>query len=483
MRKRITGTLFLIMILCGHLFAHSGKPKYHVIIDTDGTLEDMRALNMLLSGNDIRVLAITCSQGMLPADSVFVKVRNMLSALHHEGIPVGISRSPETDNPSEASTVKDALWQNPGDHDGLYFTGEATAILNHTTEDYPERITLIALGSLKTYADWLKKYPGIREKIDRILWYNNHNFTGGVNYRLSPGSYEYIRNTGIITELITGKKDAFPVDQDYFDVIRNAGSVYADQITALHSRRPATDKPDREQQFLSKDMLPLYLTVPVLFDVKKNEDVKYVSINPLIPPAYIHEIIGKLLISATTTNNRVFNSFPVETNLYKPEYAGMMNETIKKFGLAEWKAVSLTNEIHGHTGIYSILGAKMGIRAMDFFNVGVNNLEVTTFAGNDPPLSCFNDGIQISTGATIGQGLITISDSISAVPSAIFEFNGRKVRMAAKPEIAEQMQRDIKYGVETFGALTDPYWLYIEDLAIKYWAEFDRHEIFFIEWK
>jgi len=84
----------------------------------------------------------------------------------------------------------------------------------------------------------------------------------------------------------------------------------------------------------------------------------------------------------------------------------MLNKTIGKFGLVEWKAISMTNEIHGHTGIYSIIGAKMGIRAMEYFNVGVNNLEeVTTFAGNNSPLSCFNDGVQISTGATIGQVL------------------------------------------------------------------------------
>lgn len=141
----------------------------------------------------------------------------------------------------------------------------------------------------------------------------------------------------------------------------------------------------------------------------------------------------------------------------------------------------MTNEIHGHTGIYSIIGAKMGIRAMEYFNVGVNNLEVITFAGNDPPLSCFNDGLQISTGATIGQGLITVSDSISAIPSAIFEFNNQKVRIAIKPEIARQMLDEIKYGVNNYGLLSDTYWVYIEKLAIDYWAGFDRQKIFLIE--
>ncbi len=249
----------------------------------------------------------------------------------------------------------------------------------------------------------------------------------------------------------------------------------------MHSQASVVEKIDDKHLHLWDDIVPLYLTVPILFDIETIHNIKFASINQQIPPSFVYETIGKLLISTTTTNNQVFTAFPIDTALYKPEYAKMLNETVGKFGLIEWKAISMTNEIHGHTGIYSIIGAKMGIRAMEYFNVGVNNLEVITFAGNNPPLSCFNDGVQISTGATIGQGLITISDSISAIPSAIFEFNNKKVNLALKPEIAEQMQYEIKYGVANFGLLSDKYWLYIEELAIKYWTDFDRQEIFTIK--
>jgi pyrimidine-specific ribonucleoside hydrolase len=123
----------------------------------------------------------------------------------------------------------------------------------------------------------------------------------------------------------------------------------------------------------------------------------------------------------------------------------------------------------------------MGIRAMEYFNLGVNNLEVISLAGGDPPLSCFNDGIQISNGATLGQGLISIADSVSAVPSAIFTFNRQRVFMALKEEIAEQMQNEIRFGVQNYGLQSDDYWLYIEKLALKYWEVYDRHEIFMIK--
>jgi pyrimidine-specific ribonucleoside hydrolase len=156
----------------------------------------------------------------------------------------------------------------------------------------------------------------------------------------------------------------------------------------------------------------------------------------------------------------------------------MIRGTIDAYGMQEWKSIVLTNEIHGHTGIYSIIGAKMGIRAMEYFNVGVNNLVVESYAGAMPPLSCFNDGIQISTGATIGQGLITVSDSVSAIPSAVFRCNKLEVHISVREELAGKMMEDIAHGEKEYGFLTNQYWLYIEQLAQTYWAEFDRNELF-----
>jgi len=122
----------------------------------------------------------------------------------------------------------------------------------------------------------------------------------------------------------------------------------------------------------------------------------------------------------------------------------------------------------------------MGIRAMEYFHVGINNLRATSFAGNVPPLSCLTDGVQISTGATPGQGLLTIAETVEEVPTVQFAFNNRTIRMVLDEPIAEQMKREIGYGVKNFGLESDTYWLYIEQLAIEYWKNFSRHEIFTI---
>ena len=99
-----------------------------------------------------------------------------------------------------------------------------------------------------------------------------------------------------------------------------------------------------------------------------------------------------------------------------PAIEAMAERTIARWGKEEWRAVILTNEIHGHIGIYSTIGAKMGIYALELLSRLCNKaeeLKVLSFAGSRPPISCFNDGLQISTGATLGHGAIEIAKSCS----------------------------------------------------------------------
>ncbi|MFH0756176.1 MAG: nucleoside hydrolase [Bacteroidota bacterium] len=481
MIRRFIGTILMAGLISGPLSAHSGKPKYHVVIDTDGALDDMRSISMLLSQNDIRVLAITCSQGTLLPDSAYVKVKSLLSAFHHEGIPVGIGEKLNLELPKWSAFAQNITWADAAGDQNIDFSENATSLLVRAIENYPHQLTLVALGSLKTFADWIGENPDISEKIERIIWYNDHNIEKGYNYSVSKESYEFIRQTGIQLDVVSNDSDRLIINENYLAGIKVAKSVYASQIAIVHTQSGIEESIKQKQLQLGDDLVPVYFNVPILFEAETKEKIKYVSLNESIPVSFVYETIVQLLESAVATSNLVFTSFPVDSSLYKPAYAKILNSSIENFGPIEWKAITMTNEIHGHTGIYSIIGAKMGIRAMEYFNVGVNNLLVTSFAGSEPPLSCFNDGVQISSGATIGQGLISVSDSVSNIPSAIFEFNDQKVNISLKPEIAEQMGNDIRVAVQEYGLLSDAYWLNIEKLAVKYWRDFDRHKIFIIK--
>lgn len=178
-----------------------------------------------------------------------------------------------------------------------------------------------------------------------------------------------------------------------------------------------------------------------------------------------------------------------------PAIEAMAERTIARWGKEEWRAVILTNEIHGHIGIYSTIGAKMGIYALELLSRLCNKaeeLKVLSFAGSRPPVSCFNDGLQISTGATLGHGAIEIAKSCAeskehadARVEAIFRFKAicgteakeMQLRVWLKEELRQQIAGDIANAVKQYGHTPD-YWLQVRRLALDYWQQWNRAEIF-----
>ncbi|MGM9721444.1 MAG: FmdE family protein [Candidatus Egerieousia sp.] len=178
-----------------------------------------------------------------------------------------------------------------------------------------------------------------------------------------------------------------------------------------------------------------------------------------------------------------------------PAIEAMAERTIARWGKEEWRAVILTNEIHGHIGIYSTIGAKMGIYALELLSRLCNKaeeLKVLSFAGSRPPISCFNDGLQISTGATLGHGAIEIAKSCAeskehadARVEAIFRFKAicgteakeMQLRVWLKEELRQQIAGDIANAVKQYGHTPD-YWQQVRRLALDYWQQWNRAEIF-----
>jgi len=193
------------------------------------------------------------------------------------------------------------------------------------------------------------------------------------------------------------------------------------------------------------------------------------------------EMIIKILSLQTDTECQVFANFPDDPTFFAPDIRPYIPEIIERHGESEWRAAVLTNELHGHLGIYSLIGVKMGIRAREYFNIGVDDMAVLSFAGRKPPLSCLNDGLQVGTGGTLGHGLIIVSDDPQSKPEAIFAFGNRRIRISLKKETAEMVKAAISKAVDLYGNLTEPYWDDIKKKAIQFWLELDRHKIFVIE--
>ena len=173
---------------------------------------------------------------------------------------------------------------------------------------------------------------------------------------------------------------------------------------------------------------------------------------------------------------------PAHASGYHPDVAALHKAGVPTaFGQEEWDAIVLTQEVHGHTGIYTILGAKMGIRAWEVLNAPLRAIHAKAETGSAQPLACLLDGIQVSIGSTFGQNLISLADGVPPAAAATFSYQDKAVRIALKPEYSEEIRGFIQEFIAAHGNLTEAYFAAVEAKSYDIWKTYDRKEIFAVE--
>jgi len=96
-------------------------------------------------------------------------------------------------------------------------------------------------------------------------------------------------------------------------------------------------------------------------------------------------------------------------------------------------------KLHGHAGPYLNLGIKMGLLALEILKAkGYFDLSVEAELEYRRPMSCFVDGLQISTGCTMGKGNIRVKNQPGKI-NALFATENKNLRITIKPEIVESL--------------------------------------------
>jgi len=204
-----------------------------------------------------------------------------------------------------------------------------------------------------------------------------------------------------------------------------------------------------EGHFCVWDEMPvIFLNQPSLFKFSPSAGHDHVMTLATFESEDVRNAYIKLLsyfrdFHLSARHSVVFKAFPDEPGFFREDVSQHVKKIIEKYGLEEWKACLLTNELHRHLGIYSLIGAKMGIRAREILEAPFDTLKVVSLAGNSPPLSCMNDGLQVSTGASLGRGTIKISDG-SPQPAAIFIYKNQELTLRIKKELLNRIRADIK---------------------------------------
>jgi len=259
----IISTIFL----CINLYSHPWKPSHYVIIDTDGGIDDMRAISMLLASPDVRVLAVTVSPGALSAGNAFIKVRSLLNSYYHEGIPVGINRGSNFKSP-DYPVALNTKW---GAEDGID-PGQAPEFLRVISDIISAektKISFVCLGSMSTAWNSLRNIPDFGKQVKDFIWSaDGIEDKAGFNYSIDKISSVAMMKQEIPVKIVrkNSLNDAVFYDKEFISELRNINTRYAVRITSLFA---ADSSEDHKFSYEATDeMTAIFLHYPELFVCK-----------------------------------------------------------------------------------------------------------------------------------------------------------------------------------------------------------------------
>ncbi len=423
------------------------KLKHSIIIDTDSNDSDLLAISIILSHPGITVEAILVSDGKLHCEDGIKKIRSLLHRFNADTIRVYTGTG---------MTEKLQLYE-------ILLAAK-------------EQVTIVCLGPMTNIARELKNIQGVYKNIEELIWYNESvNPLHGYNYECDMTAVDFLFKSGIVINVISSLNNEFvKFDHGFINQCRKAKSTLGKEFVTISKQSAEYEKFGQHEELAA-----IYMGNPELFEMTPSEENATVFFNKKhIVPAMKETVTDMINGQYKSGHFVALYEFPVNRELYVYDVRQIVDSAIMRYGIDEWKACVLTDEFHGHLGVFSIVGAKMGIYAREYFGIGTDLLEINTYAGSREPYSCMNDGLQVSTGATLGQGSIHLINDTIAKPQAVFTYQNRSILIKLKSEYLQELKAVIGEGIKSYGLLNEGYWTLIRQTSIKYWLEWDRKEIF-----
>jgi pyrimidine-specific ribonucleoside hydrolase len=479
--------LFLAAPVCAHL----GTPL-PLLVDTDMALDDARALALLAESADVELLAVVTSDGACSPQAGARAARALLDALDRPDVPVGFGpvlggEPPPWREMSEAlgwSGLIEEKERPPGrsvDDDALLSAQDLLA----RTARAREGILYLCLGPLTNLASALAADPTLHTRIIAVYY-------SGSRPDEEPPSWNTSRDKGAARAVFASGLRVDPVrmgddrllrfDERLSNAVCALAKPAAEVVCRLHENERVRGLVESEHFRCWDETVVLKMLVPGIFSWERASGgaegelvLRYDPDNARF--AYLNLLSGDLSLREGHREPVVLREFPSGPADLRGDVGPVAAAIIERHGVEEWNAVLLTNELHRHLGVYSILGAKMGIRARELLGAGLDELIVESRAGTAPPLSCLTDGLQVATGATLGRGTITI-DPTRSEPAARFVRGDRSIVLRVRDDETARIRREIGDAIERNGDLTPAYWQAVRAMAIRCWLEMDRARVF-----
>ncbi len=99
-------------------------------------------------------------------------------------------------------------------------------------------------------------------------------------------------------------------------------------------------------------------------------------------------------------------------------------------------------QFHGHLGPYAVIGYRMGRIANEKLGKDPFSKKAHVWTSDIPPMSCVIDGIQMSSGCTVGKGNLTLLSG--NIPKVRFSTNdGKKIEIYLRESVKNEIDSTV----------------------------------------
>ncbi len=458
-----------------------------VIIDTDGAADDLRAIAMLLNAGTADIRLIVTSDGVLAPKDAEQSIQRLLRCLDHPNIPVAGGKKLTLEGPPFRALNKALNWPDCGDQQVPHCAqGDISAVdrIVSTVITADAEVLYVCLGPMTNLAEAIMIEPEIIKKIHRVI------YAGGAPEGDSPGwntardkaAAKTVFGSGVPVYALGLPDNRNLALGDVFPKVCATDSKAAQLLETLHNTPEVRERIANGHMRVWDEMAVVYVNRMPAFDFAPCKEFpgcfQLTGFDQdAVKSAYVRLLGNPADFHLDPRRSVVLKVFPEVADMMRPDVEPVVDDIIARYGREEWKACLLTNELHRHLGIYSLVGAKMGVRAREILDAPFDTLKVVSMAGLKPPLSCMNDGLQVSTGASLGRGTIRVLEGDN-IPGARFQKGDVVLTLVLKPEYVRRIKADIRAAIDRFGGLGPEYFAHIRSLSINYWQAFDRTELF-----
>lgn len=178
-----------------------------IILDCDPGHDDALAMMLAVTSSEIELAAVTTSAGNQTPDKTLNNAMRMLTLMKRQDIPVaGGNKTPlvkplETAGNVHGKSGLDGAELPDPDFEPQNMT--AIELIAKTLKESNEKVTLVVTGPMTNAALFLRVYPELSEKIERIVYMGGAmglgNWTPSVEFNIfvDPDAAKIVMNSGI----------------------------------------------------------------------------------------------------------------------------------------------------------------------------------------------------------------------------------------------------------------------------------------------